>query len=145
VSKANQLLLTIVRLRPYPAYPVRGSPFGLDRMPLADPGPRHRRDLQQFLKNTPGLMLLVDTLERRAQRPAEPAEQQEWYSGKKKCHTIKAESLWRSRRGGSSTWPIACQDRPPTSPAAGPKSSIGSAAGDADTLAVGLVKRQNAA
>ena len=112
LSLADQLLLTIVWLRQYPTFPVLGYLFGLDDRPasrivarllplleaagrdsmrLPDPGPRHRRDLPQLLKNTPGLMVLVDTFEQRVQRPSDPAEQQQWYSGKKKAHTIKVQ------------------------------------------------------
>ena len=112
LSMADQVLLTIVWLRQYPTYPVLGYLFGLDDRPAArtvarllpllaaagldsmrlpDPGPQHRQDLPQLLKNTPGLLVLVDTFEQRAQRPADQAEQKEWYSGKKKCHTIKVQ------------------------------------------------------
>jgi len=112
LSLADQLLLTIIWLRQYPTFPVLGYLFGLDDRPAArivarllplleaagrasmrlpDPGPRHRRDLPQLLKNTPGLMVLVDTFEQRVQRPSDPAEQKQWYSGKKKAHTIKVQ------------------------------------------------------
>jgi hypothetical protein len=112
LSMADQVLLTLVWLRQYPTYPVLGYLFGLDDRPAArtvarllplleaagldsmrlpDPGPHHRQDLPQLLKNTPGLMVLVDTFEQRAQRPTGQAEQREWYSGKKKCHTIKVQ------------------------------------------------------
>jgi hypothetical protein len=60
-------------------------------MRLPDPGPHHRRDLPQLLKNTPGRLVLVDTFEQRVQRPGDPAEQRQWYSGKKKAHTIKSQ------------------------------------------------------
>jgi len=112
LSPADQLLLTIVWLRQYPTFPVLGYLFGLDDRPAArivarlvplleaagrasmrlpDPGPHHRRDLPQLLKNTPGLMVLVDTFEQRVQRPSDPEEQKRWYSGKKKAHTIKVQ------------------------------------------------------
>ncbi len=60
-------------------------------MRLPDPGPHHRRDLPQLLKNTPGLMVLVDTFEQRVQRPGGPETQRQWYGGKKKAHTIKSQ------------------------------------------------------
>ena len=60
-------------------------------MRLPDPGPHHRRDLPQLLKNTPGLLVLVDTFEQRVQRPTDHEAQQAWYSGKKECHTIKRQ------------------------------------------------------
>jgi hypothetical protein len=112
LAMADQVLLTIVWLRQYPTFPVLGYLFGLDDRPAArivgrvlplleaagldsmrlpDPGPYHRRDLPQLLKNTPGLMVLVDTFEQRVQRPAGAAEQRAWYSGKKKGHTIKSQ------------------------------------------------------
>ena len=112
LALADQVLLTIVWLRQYPTFPVRGSLFGLDDRPAArtvarllplleaagrdtmrlpDPGPHHRRALPQVLKNTPGLLVLVDTFEQRVQRPSDPAAQQAWYSGKKKAHTSKSQ------------------------------------------------------
>ncbi len=112
LALADQVLLTIVWLRQYPTFAVLGYLFGLgdrpaartvarllplleadglDRMRRPDPGPYHRRDLPQLLKNTPGLLVLVDTFEQRVQRPGDPEEQKEWYSGKKKCHTIKSQ------------------------------------------------------
>lgn len=112
LAMADQVLLTVVWLRQYPTFPVLGYLFGLDDRPasrtvarllplleaggrdsmrLPDPGPRHRRDLPQLLKNTPGLLVLVDTFEQRVQRPAGHEAQQRWYSGKKKCHTIKSQ------------------------------------------------------
>lgn len=112
LSLADQVLLTIVWLRQYPTFPVLGYLFGLDDRPasrivarilplleaagrdsmrLPDPGPHHRRDLPQLLKNTPGLMVLVDTFEPRVQRPTDHEAQQRWYSGKKHCHTIKSQ------------------------------------------------------
>jgi len=112
LSLADQVLLTIVWLRQYPTFPVLGYLFGLDDRPAArtvarllplleaagrdtmrlpDPGPHHRRDLPQLLKNTPGLMVLVDTFEQRVQRPGDPEEQKNWYRGKKKAHTVKSQ------------------------------------------------------
>jgi len=112
LAMADQVLLTIIWLRQYPTFPVLGYLFGLDDRPAArivarllplletagrdsmrlpDPGPHHRRDLPQLLKNTPGLMVLVDTFEQRVQRPGDPEEQKAWYSGKKKAHTIKSQ------------------------------------------------------
>jgi len=112
LSLADQVLLTIVWLRQYPTFPVLGYLFGLDDRPAArtvarllplleaagrdtmrlpDPGPHHRRDLPQLLKNTPGLMVLVDTFEQRVQRPGDPEAQKHWYRGKKKAHTVKSQ------------------------------------------------------
>jgi len=112
LSLADQVLLPIIWLRQYPTFPVRGYLFGLDDRPAArtvarllpllaaagrdslrlpDPGPHHRRDLPQLLKDTPGLLVLVDTFEQRVQRPAGHEAQQRWSSGKKKCHTSKRQ------------------------------------------------------
>ncbi len=120
LSLADQVLLTIIWLRQYPTFPVLGYLFGLDDRPAArtvarilpllevagrdsmrlpDPGPHSRRDLPQLLKNTPGLMVLVDSFEQRVQRPADRAEQQAWYSGKKKAHTIKSQIAVEEERG----------------------------------------------
>jgi DDE superfamily endonuclease len=111
-SLADQVLLPIIWPRQAPAFPVLGALFGLDDRPasrpvarllplleaagrdsmrLPDPGPHHRRDLPQLLKNTPGLMVLVDTFAQRVQRPADRAEQRQWDSGKKQAHTIKSQ------------------------------------------------------
>jgi len=120
LSMADQFLLTIIWLRQYPTFPVLGYLFGLDDRPAArivarllslleaagrdsmrlpDPGPHHRRDLPQLLKNTPGLMVLVDTFEQRVQRPADHEKQKTWYSGKKKCHTIKSQIAVEEQTG----------------------------------------------
>jgi len=108
LSLADQVLLTIIWLRQYPTFPVLGYLFGLadrpasrivarllplseaagrDSMRLPDPGPYHRRDLPLLLLNTPGLLVVVDTFEQRVQRPADHAEQRQWYSGKQQAHT----------------------------------------------------------
>ncbi len=112
LSRADQVLLTIIWLRQYPTFPVLGYLFGVDDRPAArivarllpvleaagrasmrlpDPGPHHRRDLPQLLKNTPGLLVLVDTFEQRVQRPGDPAEQRAWDSGKKKAHPLQSQ------------------------------------------------------
>lgn len=112
LALADQVLLTIVWLRQYPTFPVLGDLFGLDDRPAArlvarvlprleaagrdglrlpDPGPYRRRDRPQLLQNTPGVLLLVDTFAPRVPRPADPAEQRAWYSGKKQAHTIKSQ------------------------------------------------------
>jgi len=90
LSPADQVLSTIVWLRQYPTFPVLGYLFGPDERPasrivarllplleatrrdrlrLPDPGLHHRRDLPQLPKNTPGLLVLVDTVAQRVQRP----------------------------------------------------------------------------
>jgi hypothetical protein len=114
----DQLLLTVVWLRQYPTYEALGYFFGVsdttagraikrvlplleaagqDTMRLPDPGRKHRRSEQQMLAETPELALppeldvVVDSFEQRVQRPQDRAEADEYYSGKKKMHTLKSQ------------------------------------------------------
>jgi hypothetical protein len=108
----DQLLLTVVWLRLYPTHEVLGFLFGVsdstvsrlktrwlpilaqagrDDMRRVDPGRKHRRLLDEILLEVPELTALVDTLEQRVQRPADPQEQRGYYSGKKKAHTLKSQ------------------------------------------------------
>jgi len=135
LALADQVLLTSVWLRQYPTFAVLGSRFGLDdrpaarlvarllplreaagldRMRLPDPGPYHRRDLPQRLKDTPGLLVLVDPFEQRVHRPGDPAEQKEWYSGKKKGHTLTRQVAIEAEPGRI----VAVADSVPGPPAA---------------------------
>ena len=106
----DQLLLTVVWLRHYPTQEVLGFLFGTsdsaakraidrclpvleqagrDTMRMPDPGKGKRKDLPRLLADTPGLAVLVDTFEQRVQRPQR--RQRAYYSGKKKCHTLKSQ------------------------------------------------------
>lgn len=108
----DQLLLTLVWLRIYPTNEVLGFLFGVsdstvsrlihrfvpllaqagrDEMRAVDPGRKHRRSLEQVLCEVPQLTALVDSFEQRVQRPSDPEEQREHYSGKKKAHTLKTQ------------------------------------------------------
>jgi hypothetical protein len=120
----DQVLLTVVWLRHYPTQEVLGYLFGVsdttalraiarvlpvleesgrDRMRLPDPGKKRRRQLDELLKDTPELAVLIDSFEQRVQRPknqnkepgqaGEQAQSQKdtYYSGKKKQHTLKAQ------------------------------------------------------
>jgi len=108
----NQLLLTVVWLRLYPTHEVLGYLFGVsdstvsrvierwlplleqagrDTMRLPDPGRKRRRSLDQLLRETPELAVVVDSFEQRVQRPQDPTEREAWYSHKKRTHTIKAQ------------------------------------------------------
>lgn len=108
----DQLLLCLVWLRIYPTHEVLGFLFGVSDstvsrlvhrfMPLlaqagteqmrgVDPGRKHRRSLEQVLAQVPQLTALVDSFEQRVQRPTDPKEQREHYSGKKKAHTLKTQ------------------------------------------------------
>ena len=91
----DHLLLAIVWLRRYPTNVVLGYLFGvseyvalrtvqrvvplleglgLDTMRLPDPGRGRRRDLDELLRATPGLAVIIDTFEQRLQRPRERVE-----------------------------------------------------------------------
>lgn len=109
---SDQLLLTLVWLRIYPTHEVLGFLFGVsdstvsrlvhrwlpllaqagkEEMRRVDPGRKHRRTLEQVLTEVPQLTALVDSFEQRVQRPADPVEQRQHYSGKKKAHTFKTQ------------------------------------------------------
>ncbi len=121
LSLRDHILLTVVWLRVYPTYPVLGYLFGvseyvaqralkrvlpvleaagLDTMRLPDPGRGHRRTLDDLLRDTPDLALLIDTFEQSVQRHKRRAEADRWYSGKKKMHTAKTQVVineWEER------------------------------------------------
>lgn len=106
----DQILLTVVWLRQYPTQEALGYFFGVsdtgaraviervlplleaagrDTMRLPDPGRTRRRHADALLADIPALTVLVDSFEQRVQRPA--VGQQEYYSGKKKAHTLKSQ------------------------------------------------------
>jgi hypothetical protein len=110
VDPTDQFLLTIVWLRQYPTQEVLGYLFGVsdssalraiarclplleaagkDTMRMPDPGRGRRKPLPALLHDTPALAVLVDTFEQRVQRPKR--RQRAYYSGKKKCHTVKSQ------------------------------------------------------
>lgn len=64
---------------------------GLDTMRLPDPGRKHRRHLDDLLKETPELAVIIDTFEQAVQRPQKRAEADRYYSGKKKRHILKSQ------------------------------------------------------
>src|ERR1700674_1788265 len=85
----DQLLLCVIWLRRYPTDETLGFLFGLERssvgdtrariipllaalgldtMRLPDPGKKRRRQLDDLLRETPGLVVLVDTYEQPVQR-----------------------------------------------------------------------------
>jgi hypothetical protein len=110
LADADQLLLTVVWLRHYPTEEVLGFLFGVSdsaarrarerlvplleqagraAMRMPDPGRGRRKDLPRLLADTPGLAVIVDTFEQKVQRPRR--RQRAYYSGKKKCHTLKSQ------------------------------------------------------
>ena len=112
LAPRDRLLLAVVWLRRYPTNLVLGYLFGVseptarravgrlvplleaagrDTMRLPDPGKGHRLHLDALLVATPGLAVLIDTFEQRIQRPAERADADTYYSGKKKQHTLKVQ------------------------------------------------------
>lgn len=109
VSTRDQILMVVVWLRQYPTHEVLGYLFGVSdstpsryikrilplleaagqdgmRMPRAG---RNGRPLDSLLAETPELAVLIDSFEQRVQRPQERQEADEYYSGKKKQHTLK--------------------------------------------------------
>ena len=111
MSSRDQILMTVVWLRQYPTHEVLGYLFGVsdstpsryikrvlplleatgqDGMRMPRPG-RNGRPLERLLAETPELAVLVDSFEQRVQRPQERQEADEYYSGKKKQHTLKSQ------------------------------------------------------
>ncbi len=119
LAPRDQVLLTVVWLRQYPTQEALGYFFGVsdttaraaiermlplleaagrDTMRLPDPGRRRRRHAPTLLADIPELTLLVDSFEQRVQRPA--VGQREYYSGKKKAHTLKVQVAVDPQTGG---------------------------------------------
>lgn len=120
LADRDRLLLVVVWLRRYPINAVLGFLFGieettalrtvqrllplleaagLDTMRLPDPGKGKRPDLDDLLRETPGLAVIVDTFEQRVQRPRDRATADTYYSGKKKQHTLKTQVAIDERDG----------------------------------------------
>lgn len=111
----DQVLLTIVWLRVYPTHETLGYLFGvsdstagryisrvlplLEAIGVAEMRPpkleggrgRRGRPLDELLRETPELAVLIDTFEQRIQRPGDRTEADSYYSGKKKQHTLKCQ------------------------------------------------------
>jgi hypothetical protein len=108
----DQILLTVIWLRKYPTQEVLGYLFGISdtsagrvitrllpllektgraTMKMPDPGRKQRRQLSDLLADTPGLVVVIDTFEQRVQRHKEPKKADEYFSGKKKQHTLKSQ------------------------------------------------------
>jgi hypothetical protein len=108
----NQILLTVIWLRTYPTNEVLAyllgvsdstvsrvlarilpllSAAGKDTMRLPDPGRKRRRQLDELLRETPALAVVIDTFEQRVQRCKDPDAADAHYSGKKKQHTLKSQ------------------------------------------------------
>jgi hypothetical protein len=108
----NQVLLTVVWLRTYPtnevlAYLIGVSDSTVSRvlarilplleaagkatMRMPDPGRKRRRQLDDLLRDTPELAVVIDTFEQRVQRCHDRDVADTYYSGKKKQHTLKSQ------------------------------------------------------
>ena len=116
----DQILLAVIWLRQYPTNEVLGFLFGVsdstasrilsrlvplleasgkDSMRLPDPGRKHRKELDDLLKETPELAVIIDTFEQRVQRPRERSRADGYYSGKKKQHTLKSQVAVNEQSG----------------------------------------------
>jgi hypothetical protein len=112
LSTYDQLLLTIVWLRKYPTHETLAYLFGISdstvgryihrvlpvleaagraATSLPNPGKKRGRSLDDLLRDTPELAVVIDTFEQAVQRPATRAEADTYYSGKKKRHTLKSQ------------------------------------------------------
>jgi len=65
--------------------PVLNQALGFEKQLPA----RKAADVTQVLRLCPGLEFIIDGTERQIQRPKDKARQREYYSGKKKRHTVK--------------------------------------------------------
>ena len=112
LNARDQILLTVIWLRKYPTQEVLGYLFGvsdtsagrvvkrllplLDKagratMKMPDPGRKKRRQLSELLTDTPDLAVVIDTFEQRVQRPKARKQADEYFSGKKRQHTLKSQ------------------------------------------------------
>jgi hypothetical protein len=108
----NQILLSVIWLRTYPTNEVLAYLLGVsdstvsrvlarmlpllaaagkDTMRLPDPGRKRRRQLDDLLRDTPALAVVIDTFEQRVQRCKDRDAADAHYSGKKKQHTLKSQ------------------------------------------------------
>jgi hypothetical protein len=111
----TRLIMGLVWLRIYPTYEVLGLLFSLDKsnardnvldvlatletladFPFEHPAADRKktRSVAAVMDAFPDVRLVIDTKEQRIQRPTSTKEndaQKSFYSGKKKCHTLKTE------------------------------------------------------
>ena len=116
VQSCDKLLFILFYFRHYPTQEVQGFLFGIaqsqanqwvhrltgvlnqalgyeQQLPEREP---HR--LEAVLKECPTVEFIIDGTERPINRPSEPAVQREYFSGKKKTHTVNNNLI--SHRGG---------------------------------------------
>jgi hypothetical protein len=112
LDERDRVLLTVIWLRRYPIFEVLGLLFGisqetavrtvprvlpileavgLDSMRRRDPGRYRRLHLDELLRETPEIAVIVDSFEQRIERPTDLAVADTYYSGKKKQHTLKVQ------------------------------------------------------
>lgn len=112
----DKLLFILVYFRLYPTQAVQGFLFGIgqpqahewvhklsgvlnaalgDEQQLPEREP-HR--LEAVLQQCPSLEFIIDGTERRINRPQDNDDQKQYYSGKKKAHTVKNNGI--THRGG---------------------------------------------
>ena len=112
LTAREQVLSTVIWLRRYPIYDVLGLLFGisqatavrtiprvlpileaagLDSMRRRDPGQHRRPQLDELLRETPEIAVIVDSFEQRIERPTDPAVADTYDSGKKQQHTLKVQ------------------------------------------------------
>ncbi len=112
LDQRDQILLSVIWLRQYPTHDVLGYLFGVsqptvgryiqrvlpvleqagrDTMRMPDPGRKRRRSLDDLLRDTPELAVVIDSFEQKVQRPKHPDQRDGFYSGKKKTHTLKSQ------------------------------------------------------
>jgi hypothetical protein len=107
----NRLLMAMIWLRVYPTYDVLGFIFDLDKSNISrnlkgilavlreqlghaiewPDKARRKQKMDRFMQEFPEVAAMVDATEQPTQRPQDPEEQQRYYSGKKKRHTLKTQ------------------------------------------------------
>jgi hypothetical protein len=106
-SPADRLLFILFYFKLYPLQAVQGFFFGMSQAQACEwihrltpvlnrtlgyerqlPA-RKAADLTQVLRQCPGLEFIIDGTERPIQRPKNEQRQKQYYSGKKKRHTVK--------------------------------------------------------
>lgn len=138
-SEAERLLFILFYFKVYPLQAVQGFFFGMSQAqacewihrlsPILNQAlgfekqlpARKAADVAQVLRQCPGLEFVIDGTERPIQRPKDKKRQREFYSGKKKRHTVKnvvigdlrtrkIKALSRTRAGKTNDKHIADQE-----------------------------------
>lgn len=115
-SSADKLLFILVYFRLYPTQAVQGFLFGIGQSQACEwihklsrilnqalgyekqLPEREPAKLEAVLSECPSLEFLMDGTQRPINRPKDADEQEEYYSGKKKCHSVTNNLI--SHRGG---------------------------------------------